>query len=77
MGLLTGLLGLPLAPVRGVAWIAEQIRQQAEDQYYDPARIRAQLERIDEARRSGELPEEECAELENELLQRLMTRRRE
>jgi chorismate mutase len=76
MGLLTGLLGLPLAPVRGVVWLAEQIRQQAEDQYYDPARIRAQLERIDEARRAGELSEEECAELENELLQRLMTRRR-
>jgi chorismate mutase len=75
MGLLTGLLGLPLAPVRGVVWLAEQIRQQAEDQYYDPGRIRAQLERIDEARRNGELSEEECAELENELLQRLMTRR--
>jgi Gas vesicle protein G len=74
MGLITGLLGLPLAPVRGVVWLAEQIRQQAEEQYYDPARIRAQLERIDEARRSGELSEEECAELENELLQRLMTR---
>jgi chorismate mutase len=75
MGLLSGLLGLPLAPVRGVMWLAEQIRQQAEEQYYDPARIRAQLERIDEARRTGELSEEECAELENDLLQRLMTRR--
>ena len=75
MGLLTGLLGLPLAPMRGVVWLAEQIRQQAEDQYYDPARIRAQLERLDEARRAGELSEQECAELENELLQRLMTRR--
>ena len=75
MGLMSGLLGLPLAPVRGVMWLAEQIRQQAEEQYYDPARIRAQLERIDEARRTGELSEEECAELENELLQRLMTRR--
>jgi chorismate mutase len=75
MGLLSGLLGLPLAPVRGVMWLAEQIRQQAEEQYYDPARIRTQLERIDEARRTGELSEEECAELENDLLQRLMTRR--
>jgi chorismate mutase len=75
MGLLTGRLGLPLAPVRRVVWLAEQIRQQAADQYYDPARIRAQLERIDEARRNGELSEEECAELENELLQRRMTRR--
>ena len=75
MGLLSGLLGLPLAPVRGVMWLAEQIRQQAEEQYYYPARIRTQLERIDEARRTGELSEEECAELENDLLQRLMTRR--
>ena len=75
MGLLLGLLSLPLAPVRGVMWLAEQIQDQAEQQYYDPARIREQLERIDEARRSGELPEDECAELENELLQRLMSRR--
>ncbi|MHA6794066.1 gas vesicle protein GvpG [Pseudonocardia bannensis] len=74
MGLLTGLLGLPLAPVRGVLWLAEQIRDQAEEQYYDPARIRAQLEAVDEARRTGELSEEECAELENSLLQRMMRR---
>lgn len=76
MGLLTGLLGLPLAPVRGVVWLAEQIRDQAEEQYYDPARIRAQLEQVDEARRSGELTEEEAGELEDELLHRLMDGRR-
>ena len=75
MGLVTGLLGLPLLPVRGVMWLAEQIFDQAEEQFYDPARIRAQLEQVDEARRSGELTEEECAEIENELLQRLMYRR--
>ena len=75
MGLVTGLLGLPLVPVRGVMWLAEQVLEQAEEQYYDPARIRAQLEQVDEARRTGELSEEECAEIENELLQRLMHRR--
>jgi chorismate mutase len=69
------LLGLPLAPIRGVVWLAQQIRDQAEEQYYDPARIRAQLEEIDEARRAGTLSEEECDKLENELLQRLMVRR--
>jgi chorismate mutase len=73
--LVTGLLGLPLLPVRGVTWLAEQILEQAEEQFYDPARIRAQLEQVDEARRSGELSEEECVEIENELLQRLMYRR--
>ena len=75
MGLVTGLLGLPLAPVRGVMWLAEQVLEQAEEQFYDPARIRAQLEQVDEARRSGDLSEEECVEVENELLQRLMHRR--
>jgi len=73
--LVTGLLGLPLAPVRGVIWLAEQVLEQAEEQFYDPARIRAQLEQVDEARRSGELSEEECVDIENELLQRLMYRR--
>ncbi|MCU1666867.1 MAG: hypothetical protein QOI36_4193 [Pseudonocardiales bacterium] len=75
MGLVTGLLGLPLAPLKGVLWLAEQIQEHAEEQYYDPVRIRAQMERVDEARRTGELSEEECAELENDLLQRLMHRR--
>jgi Gas vesicle protein G len=75
VGLVSGLLGLPLLPVRGVMWMAEQILEQAEEQFYDPARIRAQLEQVDEARRSGELTEEECVEIENELLQRLMYRR--
>jgi gas vesicle protein GvpG len=74
VGLVTGLLGLPLLPVRGVVWLAEQIREEAESQYYDPARIRAQLEQVDEARRRGELSEQECSEIENELLERLMHR---
>lgn len=75
MGLLTGLLGLPLAPVRGAVWLAGRIQEQAEEQYYDPARIRAELDAVDEARRSGELTEEECAELENDLIARLMAGR--
>jgi hypothetical protein len=72
MGLLSGLLGLPLAPVCGVVWIADVIRQQAEKQYYDPTEIRRQLELVDAARRDGELSEAEAAELEDQLLARLM-----
>jgi hypothetical protein len=74
VGLVTGLLGLPLMPIRGVVWLAEQILSEAEGQLHDPARIRAQLEQVDEARRRGELSDEECAEIENELLQRLWYR---
>jgi hypothetical protein len=74
MGLITGLLTLPLAPVRGVVWLAEQIQEHAEEQYYDPVNIRAQLDRVEEARQTGEMTDEECADLENELLRRLMYR---
>jgi hypothetical protein len=75
MGLLTGLLTLPLAPVRGVAWLAERILEQAEQQMYDPAAVRRQLAEVDAARQDGRLSDEQAAELENELLSRMMARR--
>jgi cytochrome c-type biogenesis protein CcmI len=75
MGFFTGLLTLPLAPMRGVVWLAEQIREQAEQQMYDPAAVRRQLAEVDRARAAGELSDDEAAELEDELLSRLMTAR--
>jgi len=75
VGLITGILGLPLAPVRGTIWIAEQIRQQAEEELYDPATIRAQLEQVDRARAAGDLSDEEATQLEDELVDRLLIAR--
>lgn len=72
MGLITGVLGLPLAPLRGTVWVAEQVLQQAEDQLYDPARIRRELERVDQLRADGELSEEEAIAWEDELVDRLL-----
>ena len=43
MGLISGLLTLPLAPVRGTAWVAERLLEQAEAEFYDERAIRAQL----------------------------------
>lgn len=71
MGLFTGLLTLPLAPIRATVAIAEQVLQQAEEVYYDPALIRRELEEVEELRQTGELSEDEAAERENELIQRL------
>jgi hypothetical protein len=73
MGLLSGLLTLPLAPVRGVVWVAEQIRDQAEQQFYDPVAIRRQLAQVDAALAAGEISEEEAAQLQDLLLDRLWT----
>jgi hypothetical protein len=72
MGLITGILGLPLAPVRGTVWVAEQVLEQAEEEYYDPAKIRAQLDEVDRMRREGELSEEEAMLMEDELVDRLL-----
>lgn len=76
MGLFTGLLTLPLAPVRGTVWIAEQVLDQAESQYYDPAVIRRQLEDVDELRRAGQIGEAEAEEMEDALVERMMESRR-
>lgn len=75
MGLITGLLGLPVAPLRGTVWVAEQVLQQAEEEFYDPARIKAQLEDVDRARAAGELSDEEATALEDELVERLLVSR--
>lgn len=72
MGLLSSLFTAPLAPMRGTIWVAEQIHSEAERQYYDPGNIRRQLRDVEEARSSGALSEEEAAELEHELVARLL-----
>jgi hypothetical protein len=72
MGLISGLLLLPLAPVRGVVWVAEQIQDEAERQWYDPATIHAALDDLDARRAAGQIPEDDADRLEEELVQRLI-----
>jgi hypothetical protein len=71
MGLIGGLLTLPLAPARGLVWVFEQVAEEAEAQYYDPARIRAELADAEAALERGEMDEQSYDELERELLDRL------
>ena len=75
MGLISGLLLLPLAPVRGTVWIAERLLEQAEAELNDEGTIRAQLMEIDRAREAGEIGEAEAAEAEDILLARLIAAR--
>ncbi|MFG2222589.1 gas vesicle protein GvpG [Streptomyces sp. NPDC048644] len=55
MGLLSGVLLLPLAPVRGVVWIADRLIDAAEAELYDPGVIRAQLAALNLALDRGEI----------------------
>jgi Gas vesicle protein G len=67
MGLITALLTLPLAPVRGVAWIGEQIAEEADRQLDPEARMRRQLADLELAHDLGELGDEEFARREEEI----------
>ncbi len=75
MGLISGLAGLPLAPLRGVVAAAEQVRRQAEDQFYDPVAIRQELEDVQRRREAGELSPEDADAWEDELVERLLVAR--
>jgi hypothetical protein len=72
MGLITGILGLPLAPLRGTVAVADQVLKQAEEEYYDPVRIRQQLEEVDRQREAGTISDEDATAWEDELVERLM-----
>lgn len=72
MGLISGLVTWPLAPVRGVSWIGDQILQEAERQWYDPALIQQQLDELEQLREQGLVSDEEARELEETLVQRLL-----
>ena len=72
MGRITGLLTLPVAPLRGTVAVAEQVLRAAEDEFYEPGRIRAQLDDVERRRESGELTDDEATAWEDELIERLM-----
>ncbi|MGW3486924.1 gas vesicle protein GvpG [Streptomyces sp. NPDC001054] len=74
MGLVSGVLLLPLAPVRGVAWVAEQIADEAERRLYSPAAVRARLAALNSAFEAGEIDEAAFEAEEDHLLGLLETR---
>ncbi|MFD7133502.1 gas vesicle protein GvpG [Streptomyces sp. NPDC059894] len=71
MGLISEVLLLPFAPVRGSGWVIQQVLREAERIYYDPATVRAELSRLEEQLGAGEITEEEFDQKEDELLDRL------
>ncbi|MFE5028722.1 gas vesicle protein GvpG [Streptomyces sp. NPDC056656] len=71
MGLLTQILTLPLAPVRGVVWVADRVLEAAEDKYYDPAPVHRELAELERQLLDGEIDEAAFDEREDELLDRL------
>ena len=74
MGILSAVLTLPLAPVRGVVWLADQIRAQAELEMGEQG-IRRRLEELQVAWDEGMISDEGYVEAERVLLDQLLEAR--
>jgi hypothetical protein len=72
VGLITGLLTWPLAPVRGVAWVADRVLEEAERQWSSPEAIRAELAEVERLRDAGLIDPDEAESREHELVARLL-----
>ena len=72
MGLIVGLVTVPLSPLRGVVRLAELIQQEAERQLFDPAKIQEELTEIDLLKETGAIEEAEADAMEETLLNRLI-----
>ncbi len=75
MGLLSEVLLLPLAPVRGVLWVAQCVADEADRQLHSPEAIRAQLAQLHRSLDDGAIDEETFEREEERLLDLLEGRR--
>ena len=71
MGLFTGILLLPLAPLRGTIWVAEKLAEQAARELDDEVVVRRLLAEAELDLERGELTVDEFEQIEDELLERL------
>lgn len=71
MGLLTLLLGLPLAPFRGVIKLGEVIQDRVNAELTDVSSARHELEAAEEAREAGEISAQEEADVQQDVVDRM------
>ena len=77
MGLISGLLMLPLAPVRGVTWIAEVLAEEADRELAEAASPERALAELEAARATGEISEEDAMQREAQLVDEMIRLRAE
>ena len=76
MGLISGLLTLPLAPVRGVAWIGGVLGEEADRIMAEAESPERRLAEIDVLRAGGRISEEEAAAMEADVIDAVLARGR-
>lgn len=62
---------LLLAPIKGVTWVGEKLRDFADKELFDPDKIQEELMTLQARVDMGEIEEEEYNAREKELLERL------
>lgn len=72
MGLFSNVLLLPLAPVRGVLWVAQVLADVASKELNDPQTLRARLREAEEAHRRGEISAEDLDRIEDAVFTQLV-----
>lgn len=72
MGLISAIVTLPLAPVRGLVAIAEIVREEIEQELRSPAAIQHDLEAAEKAREAEHISVEQEADIEQQVLNRLI-----
>jgi phage terminase Nu1 subunit (DNA packaging protein) len=71
VGIFTGLLLLPLAPLRGTIWIAERLAEIADRELNDESTVLRLLVEAEMALDAGQISQAEYEQIEDELLERL------
>lgn len=62
---------LLLAPLKGIIWLWEKVKEVADRELYDVEAIKKALEELQELHEAGQLKKEEFAQAEETLLRRL------
>lgn len=76
MGLLFNLLTLPVSgPLKATTWIAEQVLDVAERDFYDENTIRLEIQRAEESHQLGKITDEQYEAAVDALLERLIAAR--
>lgn len=60
-----------LAPIKGVKWIGEKLREVADKELFDPDKVREELMTLQARLDMGDIGEEEYGVREKELLERM------
>jgi uncharacterized membrane protein len=72
VGMITGLLTLPLAPVRGVVWVAELLADEAQRQLEEQESPQRALAELEAAYAAGEISNEDFDAAESELIDMIL-----